>query len=123
MNKLLITGFAAVMTLGSIAASAAELTPDERSELRQRADEWQRMRAQNPRAGQEGMQLDRPQGDVKMGKPRGEVKATPKGTKKSKVKKKLKSAGAKAKSKTASTKAKVTRTAKDMPGAMVRKDR
>ncbi len=106
MNRLLISGFAAMMACGSLATSAAELTSDESTELRQRADEWQRMRAQNPNAGQEGMKLDRPQGDVKLNKGRGEVKAQPKAAKKSKRER---------------AKNRIKRTAKELPGALVRK--
>jgi len=104
MNRLFVTGFTALITFGSFAVSAADLTTDESTELRQRADEWQRMRAQNPSAGQEGMRLDRPQGDVKIDRPRGEVKAKPKSKK----------------SKTERGKDKIKRTAKTLPGALVR---
>ena len=114
MNRLIVTGFAAIIALSSIGVFAADLTPDEGTELRQRADEWQRMRAQNPNAGQEGMRFDRPQGDVKLDRPRGEVKAKPK----------AKKANPKAKkSKTQRAKDKIKRTAKTMPGALVRKQR
>ena len=108
MKRLLITGFAAAIALGSLQSAAADLTSDERTELRQRADEWQRMRAQNPNAGQEGMKLDRPQGDVKLNKGRGEVKAQPKAAKKTKRER---------------AKNRIKRTAREMPGALVRKNR
>jgi hypothetical protein len=107
MNTLFVTAAAAVLALGSMTASAADLTPDERTELRQRADEWQRVRAQNPNAGQGDIRLDRPQGDVKIGKPRGEVKAKPKSAKK--------------KTKREPAENRVKRTARDVPGALVRK--
>lgn len=105
MNRLFVTVAAAVIGVSAMTASAADLTTDERTELRQRADEWQRMRAQNPSAGQDGMKMDRPQGDVRLDKGRGEVKARPKAAKKSKRER---------------AKARMKRTAKELPGALVR---
>lgn len=48
MNTLLITALVSVMTLGSSAARAADSGTEERSELRQRAEELQAQRARNP---------------------------------------------------------------------------
>jgi len=104
MNRLLLTAFAAVIALGPLAALAADMTDDERAALRQRAEELQRVRAQNPVAAQDGMKLDRPQGDVKVPRPRGEVKAKPK-------------------SKQEGVKRKMKRTAEEVPGALVRDNR
>ena len=103
MNRLLLTAFAAVIALGPLAALAADMTDDQRAELRQRAEELQRVRAQNPAAAQDGMKLDRPQGDVKVPKPRGDVKAKPK-----------------SRAKSESVTKKMKRSADKMPGALVR---
>ena len=113
MYRLIVTGFAAVIGLNAMVGSAADLTPDESTELRQRADEWQRMRAQNPNAGQEGMRFDRPQGDVKPHRPHGDVKPhRPRGEVKAKPKAK--------KSKAKRAKEKIKRKARALPGALVR---
>jgi len=105
MNKLWIACVVSTIALASTSAFAADLTPDERAALRQRADELVRVREQNPATAQDGMKLDRPQGDVKIPKPRGEVKAKPAKTKKSKR----------------GAKTRLKRTAKELPGALVRK--
>ena len=108
MNRIWIACVASTIALGSMSAFAADLTPDEGAELRQRADELKRVRDQNPVSAQDGMKLDRPQGDVKVPKPRGEVKAKPKSKPKSK-------------SKNESVTKKMKRSAETMPGALVRK--
>ena len=104
MNKLWIACVVSTILLGSAPSFAAEnMTPEEGAALRQRADELKRVREQNPSA-QDGMKLDRPQGDVKIPKPRGEVKAKPKAKK----------------SKSERAKSRLKRTAKELPGALVR---
>lgn len=96
----------------AIPAFAADLTPDESSELRSRADGLVAKRQSNPdwdggtsRMSQtrSDVQLDRNQGDVKI-RPRGDVKAKVKGSKKPKegVAKRMK------------------RAVKQIPGALVR---
>ena len=105
MNRIWIACVASAIALGSTAAFAADLTPEEGAELRQRATELQRVREQNPASVQDGMKLDRPQGDVKVPKPRGEVKAKPK---------------SKSKSKSDSATKKMKRSAEKIPGALVR---
>jgi hypothetical protein len=104
MNRLLLTAFAAVIAPGPLAALAADMTTDERAELRQRAEEHVRVRERNPAIAQDGMKLDRPQGDVKVPKPRGDVKAKPK-------------------SKQEGVKSRMKRNAKKVPGALVRDNR
>jgi len=84
MNRIWIACVASAIAMGASSAFAAELTPEEGAELRQRAEELHRVRQQNPASVQDGMKLDRPQGDLKIDKPRGEVKARPKSAKKSK---------------------------------------
>ena len=96
----------------AIPAFAADLSSDERSELRSRADGLIQKRQSNPdwdggssRMSQtrSDVRLDQNQGDVKM-RPRGDVKAKVKGTKKPKegVGKRMK------------------RAVKQVPGALVR---
>ena len=51
MKKLVTTVFAAALTLGSLGIQAADMTPEERAELRERANAMKAQRAQNP--GQE----------------------------------------------------------------------
>ena len=105
MNKVWIACVVSTILLGSTSGFAAEnMTPEDGAALRQRADELKRVREQNPTA-QDGMKLDRPQGDVKIPKPRGEVKAKPAKTKKSKSER---------------AKARLKRTANELPGALVR---
>ena len=48
MNKLLSTALVCMLTLGALAARAADDGTEERSELRQRAEELQAQRARNP---------------------------------------------------------------------------
>jgi hypothetical protein len=96
----------------AIPALAADLNPDERSELRSRADGLIAKRQSNPdwdggttrmSQARSDVQLDKNQGDVKM-RPRGDVKAKVKGAKKPKegLGKRMK------------------RAAKSVPGALVR---
>ena len=105
MNRIWIACVASTIALGSMSAFAVDLTPEEGVELRQRASELQRVREQNPASVQDGMKLDRPQGDVKVPRPRGEVKAKPK---------------SKPKSKSESVTKKMKRSAESMPGALIR---
>lgn len=104
MHRLLLTACAAVIALGPPTALAVDMTDDQRAALRQRAEELHTVRAQHTVAAQDGMKLDRPQGDVKVPKPRGDVKAKPK-------------------SKQGGVKSKMKRSAEKVPGALVRDTR
>lgn len=112
MKKSLRTLVAVAVACVSIPVFAADLNPDERSELRSRADGLVAKRQSNPdwdggtsRMGQArgDVRLNENQGDVKV-RPRGDVKAKVKGSKKPKegVGKRMK------------------RAAKSLPGALVR---
>lgn len=114
MNKIYVACIASVMALGSMSAQAADLTPDERSELRQRADGLHAQRQRDP--GWDGGQrrvnesrMNDSRGDVRLNQNRGEVKAKAKTT--------VRSAKP---SKTKRAKDRIKRTAKEMPGALVR---
>lgn len=115
MNKFFVTTCVASMfALGCVPAFSADLSGDERTELRQRAEALQAERQRNP--GWDGgrtrlsqtrsdVPLDRNRGDVKMPQ-RGEVKAKPKSAKKAKRE---------------PMRNKAKRAAKQVPGAFVRK--
>ncbi len=117
MKKIYVTCIASVMALGAMSALpavAADLTPDERSELRQRADGLYAQRQREP--GWDGGQrrvndsrMNDSRGEVRLNRNRGEVKAKAHSAKKKTV------------SKSKRAKHKVKRTARDMPGALVRK--
>lgn len=116
MKKFYVTCIASVLALGTLSAVAADLTSDERSELRQRVDGLKAQRQREP--GWDGGQrrvnesrMSESRGDVRLNQNRGEVKA------------KTKVRGAKKVTKTKRERAKnrVKRTAKEMPGALVRK--
>jgi len=106
-----------MMALGSVSAVAADLTSDERSELRQRADGLQSQRQREP--GWDGGQrrvnesrMNDSRGDVRLNQNRGEVKAKTKATARS---------AKPTKTKRERVKNRMKRTAKEMPGALVRK--
>jgi hypothetical protein len=93
--------------LGSICASGAELTSEERTELRQRAERLQAGEARAP-AVQGDVKLNQNRSDVRLNQQRSEVKTKTATARKAK--------GAKTKS----TGKKKKRSLKDLPGALVR---
>ena len=117
MNKALFAAIvASTFGLSAISAFGADMTSDERSEMRQRADRLLADRARNPNVRSD-VRLDRPRGDVRLDRQRGDVKM------KSNRTKSKKSAKA-TKSKRTYAKASVRKTnrgsVKDVPGALVR---
>ena len=120
MNKAL---FAAIVVstfgLGAISAFGADMTNDERSELRQRADRLLAERARNPSA-QSNVRLDRPRGDVRLDRTRGDVKMK---TTHTKVKKSKATKSKRTHAKAPVRKAKRTSmktSMRNVPGALVR---
>lgn len=106
MNKAIFAALvASTFGLSALSAVAAELTNEERTELRQRAERMQADRAQGLRRVSD-VPLDQRSGDVKM-KPRGDVKIKP--AKSKKIKKSKRSS-------VKQTKAKLEK----IPGALVR---
>lgn len=84
MNKALFGALvASTFGLGALPAISADLTGDDRTELRARADRLTSQRVQNPQASD--MRFDQNPSDVKI-KPRGDVKAKPAKMKKPKAK-------------------------------------
>lgn len=117
MKKVYLACIASMMALGAMSAVAADLTPDERSELRQRADGLRSQKQREP--GWDGGQrrvnesrMNDSRGDVRLNQNRGEVKAKAKATARS---------AKPGKSKRERAKNRMKRTAKEMPGALVRK--
>lgn len=117
MKKFYVTCIASMLALGSMSAFAADLTSDERSELRQRADGLNSQRQREP--GWDGGQrrvnesrMNESRGDVRLNQNRGEVKAKAKTTARS---------AKPSKTKRDRAKNRIKRTAKEMPGALVRK--
>ena len=106
MNKALFAAIvASTFGLAALPAVSADLTNDERSELRARAERLQAERAQRPVAASE-VDLNRNRGEVKLNQ-RGEVKQ-----KVTKTKKKAKRHGVK--------KTNFKEGVKKIPGALVR---
>ena len=107
MNKALF-GALIVSTfgLGALSAISADLTADERTELRTRADRLTAQRAQNPQAGD--MRFNQNRSDMKI-TPRGDVKAKPAKMKKPKAKR------------SHIRKASLKQSVKKVPGALVRR--
>jgi hypothetical protein len=124
MKNIYVACIASMLALGSVSALAADLTPDERSELRQRADGLRAQQQREPAwdGGQRRVsdtRMNDSRGDVRLDQNRGEAKTNAHGGKPGKAHAgKAKSA---TKSKTKRVKERVKRTAKDMPGALVRK--
>ena len=115
MTKVLFAAIvASTFGLGAISAFGADMTNDERSEMRQRADMLLAERARNPRA-QSDMRFDRPRGDVRLDRQRGDVKMKPKRAK-SKSSKATKSKRSQAKASVRKAKASL----RNVPGALVR---
>jgi hypothetical protein len=72
-NPLLLA--ASLLAAGTCAAFPVDLTTDDRTELRGRAERLQTDRAQGMVRAADTVPLDRPQGDVHLDRDRGEVKA------------------------------------------------
>ena len=107
MNKALFAALvASTFGLSALSAVAADLTNEERTELRTRAERLQAERLQNPRASD--VRLDQNRSDVKL-RPRGDVK--------------VKSAKVKKAKRPHARKAHMKESLKKVPGALVRKDR
>ena len=97
----------------AVPAFAADLTTDERSELRERADRLTAERQRNPN-WDGGTRRVNTRSDVKLNQNQGDVKTPKRGDVKTKVK------GAK-KVKREPVKKRMSRAVKDVPGALVRK--
>src|SRR5688500_11315219 len=65
---------ASLLAAGTCAAFPVDLTPDERTELRTRADGLHTNRAQDILRAADAVPIDRPQGDVRLDRDRGDVK-------------------------------------------------
>ena len=119
MNKIVTTIAAAAFALGAISAFGAELTNEERAEMRQRAERLQTEQARNPTAPSDlrlnqqrgDVRLDRQRSDVRMDRQRAEVKT-----------KKGKSAKAKGRygKRTVKKSKNAKRSIRDLPGALCR---
>ena len=103
---------AAVLAVGAFTASAADLSVDESTELRARAERLQAERAQGLHRVQDNVPIDRSRGDVRLNRDRSDIKADkPRGeVKRPKT----------AKPKKAKKTKKARRSVKDIPGALVR---
>ena len=117
MKKLYVTCFATLLAAASVPGIAADLSPDEGSELRARAEGLQAQRSRDPswdggtrRVNETQLErrvseVPKPSGgDVKLNQNRGEVKAKP----------------AKGHKKSESVTQKAKRSAEKLPGALVR---
>ena len=89
------------------AASAVDMAPEERSELRERADRMNSERQRNPSWDGGERRLNEPRGEVQLNRNRGEVRT--------------KTASAVPKARGERVKGKVKRTVKELPGSLVRK--
>ena len=107
-SPLLLT--VALLAAGTCAAFPVDLTPDERAELRTRADQWQIDRPHGVFRSADTVPLDRAQGDVRLDRDRGDVKP---GKRSAEVKTHKNRSGKTAKK---SKKRSIT----DLPGALVR---
>lgn len=108
MNKLFAAAFASILAASSLCAFGAELTSEQSTELRQRAEGLQADRARMPDPRQDDVKLNQNRSDVRLNQRRSEVKT------KTASAKKAKSAKGKPKVK------KKRRSLKDIPGALVR---
>lgn len=97
----------------SVPAFAADLSPDERTELRSRAEGLIAQRERNPDWDGGTTRLSRTRGDVDLSRSRGEVKTPQRGDVKTKVKSSKKPRGE-------PLKKRLRRAVKEMPGALVR---
>ena len=113
MNNLFAAIVGSILASGSVSALSADLTSEERLELRQRAETL--VAAQDlPAQRQDDVNLNRNPGDVRLDQQRAEVK--PKGAKA----KPAKTAKPKATKPKREVKKKKRRSLKDLPGALVR---
>jgi hypothetical protein len=113
MMKSSIALIALAIACASLPAFAADLTPDEGSELRSRADGLIAERQRNPGWDGGTTRLSQSRGDVNLNQDRGDVKTPRQGDLKTKVK------GGK-RPKGESVKKKVRRAVDKMPGALLR---
>lgn len=114
MKKSHGTCIALVFALGSACAFAADLTPDQQAELRERASALNAERQRNPDWDGGQRRVSETRGDVKLNQNQGEVKNKNRGEVKPKAH------SGKPKTKTQRAKDRIKRTAKEMPGALVR---
>jgi hypothetical protein len=105
MNKLFAAVVVSTFGLSALSVLAADLTNEERAELRQRTETLQADRLQNP---------DRRADDVRLNQQRGEVRLNPRGELKTKATKSTKAKRSHVKKK------KAKRSVKNLPGALVR---
>lgn len=114
MNRFFIrTCVASMFALGCASVFAADLTPDEQTELRQRAEGLQAERQRNPGWDGGRSRLSQTRSDVRLDKNQGDVKMP----KRTGVKVKAKSAK---KAKREPLRNKASRAVKKVPGAFVR---
>ncbi|HYC44989.1 MAG TPA: hypothetical protein VED01_05835 [Burkholderiales bacterium] len=106
---------ASLLALGASSLVAADLTPEERTELRARAEQRHAARAQNVTRVSDSVPIDRPRGDVRLDRDRGDIKADQQTT----DVKPQKQRSIKAKPKERKKK-RARRSLKDLPGALVR---
>ena len=118
MNKFFSVACVASLALACVCASAGEMSSEERSELKQRADAFQAERARNPDFQPGEGRLNRPSAELRpeATAKKGRAK-TAKGTRSTKAAKaaKVQRSGAKP-----DRKRKRGRSLKDLPGAFVR---
>ena len=106
---------ASLLALGASPLIAADLTPEESSELRARAERLQAERAQNVTRVSDTVPIDRSRGDVRLDRDRGDIKAD----RQTSDVKPQKNRSIKAKPKERKKK-RARRSLKDLPGALVR---
>ncbi len=75
MKTLIGVTLVSILTLGSVGARSADMTGDERSELRQRADELQNQRARNPGFEPGQGRLEPQRGEMRVDRNKGDVKS------------------------------------------------
>ena len=114
MKKSYVTYVAMVFALGSACASAVDLSPDQQTELRERASALNAERQRNPSWDGGQRRVSETRGDVNLNQNQGEVKN------RNRAEVKPKAASGKPKTKTERAKTRPKRTAKEMPGALVR---
>ena len=115
MKRLIPALIASIFAFGAVAVSAAELTADERSEMRARAERMQADRAANPMRVQDSVPLDRSRGDVRMNRDRGVKADRARGEVKPHKSRSTKAKKSKSKKRKSSK-----RSLRDVPGALVR---
>ena len=106
MRNLYVACIASLIAFAP-AASALDMTPDERSELRERADRMNSERQRNPAWDGGERRVNEPRGEVQLNRNRGEVRT--------------KTTSAIPKSRGERVKGKVKRTVKELPGSLIRK--